>query len=68
MFEMEKSKKVEISEIDGRLNQEYEEKLYSMLQEVRAQFEDQLLRTKDETSQLYEDKVSYVDIHVSFGT
>lgn len=57
IFEMEKNKKVEISEIDGRLNHEYEEKLYAMLQEVRGQFEDQLRQTKLEASQLYEDKV-----------
>lgn len=54
--------RVEISEIDGRLNQEYEEKLYAMLQEMRADFEDELKRTKDESSSLYEEKVRLLHV------
>jgi len=61
LVETRTKQKVEISEIDGRLNQEYEEKLYAMLQDVRAQFEDELNRTKSETSALYEDKISNLE-------
>jgi len=58
MLETRTKQKVEISEIDGRLNQEYEEKMYSMLQDLRTQFDDELNRTKEDTASLYEDKVS----------
>lgn len=57
LLEKRTKQKVEISEIDGRLNQQYEEKLYAMLQDMRAQFEDELNRTKSEAGALYEDKV-----------
>ncbi|XP_054277708.1 lamin Dm0-like [Macrosteles quadrilineatus] len=65
LLETRTKQKVEISEIDGRLNQEYEEKLYSMLQEVRAQFEDELNRTKSETSSMYEDKITNLERQLS---
>lgn len=48
----------EISELDGRLTVEYEDKLQSALQELREQHEQQQLANREEIMALYESKVS----------
>lgn len=55
--ETQVQRKTEITEIDGRLSQEYEEKLLKSLQSIRAQYEADLKKNKDEIK-LYEEKVS----------
>ena len=51
-------RQVEISEIDGRLTEQYEAKLQQSLQELRDQYEAQMRANRDEIEMLYENKVS----------
>lgn len=57
LIETRKKKQVEITELDGRLAQEYEERLYQSLQEIREQYEADLENNKDEIKRLYEEKI-----------
>ncbi|KAK9498249.1 hypothetical protein O3M35_004105 [Rhynocoris fuscipes] len=52
---------VQITEIDGRLSQEYEERLYQSLQEIRDQYEIDLENNKEEIKKLYEEKIRSLD-------
>jgi len=51
-------KQMEISEIDGRLNEEYDRKLQEQLNELRDMYEKEARTNKDEISRVYEDKLS----------
>lgn len=57
LIETRSKRHVEISEIDGRLSAEYEEKLYQNLQEIREQYEADMEANQDEIKNLYEEKV-----------
>ncbi|XP_073826326.1 lamin [Musca autumnalis] len=50
-------RQVEISEIDGRLSEQYEAKLQQSLQELREQYEGQMRANRDEIEMLYEQKI-----------
>uniref|UniRef100_A0A1B0A5V1 LTD domain-containing protein n=1 Tax=Glossina pallidipes TaxID=7398 RepID=A0A1B0A5V1_GLOPL len=50
-------RQVEISEIDGRLSEQYEAKLQRSLQELRDQYEAQMRANRDEIELLYEQKI-----------
>lgn len=50
-------RQVEISEIDGRLTEQYEAKLQQSLQELRDQYEAQMRANREEIELLYENKV-----------
>lgn len=50
-------RQVEISEIDGRLSEEYEAKLQQKLQDLRDQYEEQMHANRSEIEYLYETKV-----------
>ncbi|XP_066584642.1 lamin Dm0-like isoform X2 [Prorops nasuta] len=50
-------KQVEISEIDGRLAEQYEAKLQQSLQELRDQYEAQMRANREEIECLYENKI-----------
>uniref|UniRef100_A0A1A9X0Q9 LTD domain-containing protein n=1 Tax=Glossina brevipalpis TaxID=37001 RepID=A0A1A9X0Q9_9MUSC len=50
-------RQVEISEIDGRLSEQYEAKLQQSLQELRDQYEAQMRANRDEIELLYEQKI-----------
>lgn len=50
-------KQVEISEIDGRLSEEYEAKLQLSLQELRDQYEEQMQVNRAEIEYLYDTKL-----------
>lgn len=50
-------RQVEISEIDGRLMEQYEAKLQQSLQELRDQYEAQMRANRDEIEMLYEQKI-----------
>lgn len=50
-------RQVEISEIDGRLCEQYEAKLQQSLQELREQYEGQMRANRDEIEMLYEQKI-----------
>ena len=57
MKETRTKRQVEISEIDGRLSEEYEAKLQQSLQELRDQYEEQMQANRVEIEYLYESKV-----------
>lgn len=50
-------RQVEISEIDGRLTQQYEDKMQKSLQELREQYEAQMRVNREEIETLYENKI-----------
>lgn len=50
-------RQVEISEIDGRLSEQYEVKLQQSLQELREQYETQMRINRDDIELLYEQKI-----------
>lgn len=50
-------RQVEISEIDGRLSEQYEAKLQQALQDLREQYETQINNNRGEIEQLYENKI-----------
>jgi len=51
-------KQLEISEIDGRLNEEYERKMQEALNDLRESFEEEARRNKNEFTRVYDDKLS----------
>lgn len=55
--ELRTRRREEISEIDGRLTVEYEDKLQAALHELREQHEQQQLANREEITSLYESKV-----------
>ncbi|XP_066947894.1 lamin Dm0-like isoform X4 [Macrobrachium rosenbergii] len=55
--ESKKRRQVEMSEIDGRLQVEYEAKLQEALKELREQYEEQLKNNRTEVEYLYETKI-----------
>lgn len=55
-----KRSQIEISEIDGRLSEQYEAKLQQSLRELREQYEAQLRSNRDEVDALFEQKVRNV--------
>jgi lamin B len=57
MTEVRSNKQVEISEIDGRLQEQYQALLQSTLQELRDQYESQIQQSRDEVEVLYHNKV-----------
>ncbi|XP_036328766.1 lamin Dm0-like [Rhagoletis pomonella] len=57
MNETRSRRQVEISEIDGRLTEQYEAKLQQSLQELRDQYEGQMRANRDEIELLYEQKI-----------
>lgn len=55
--ESRRIRQTEYSEIDGRLSSEYDAKLKQSLQELRAQYEEQMRINRDDIESLYEDKI-----------
>ena len=66
MTEVRSSKQVEISEIDGRLQEHYQARLQSALQELRDHHESQMKQNRDEVEVLYQNKVSRKLKHASY--
>ncbi|KAK0168691.1 hypothetical protein PV327_002467 [Microctonus hyperodae] len=56
-------RQVEISEIDGRLAEQYEAKLQQSLQELRDQYEGQMRVNREEIELLYENKIKNLTSH-----
>uniref|UniRef100_A0A1B0DD59 Uncharacterized protein n=1 Tax=Phlebotomus papatasi TaxID=29031 RepID=A0A1B0DD59_PHLPP len=50
-------RQVEISELDGRLSEQYEAKLKESLQELREQYEGQMKANREQIDLLYEQKI-----------
>lgn len=55
-------RQVEISEIDGRLSEQYEMKLQQSLQELRDQYETQMRINRDDIELLYEQKIKNLQL------
>ncbi|XP_043280320.1 lamin Dm0-like isoform X2 [Venturia canescens] len=56
-------RQVEISEIDGRLAEQYEAKLQQSLQDLRDQYEAQMRSNREEIEMLYENKIKNLTSH-----
>lgn len=67
LSETRSRRQVEISEIDGRLNEQYEAKLQQSLQELRDQYEGQMRGNRDEIEGLYENKIKSLQAQILRG-
>ncbi|XP_014250523.1 lamin Dm0 [Cimex lectularius] len=68
LVECRTKKQVEISELDGRLAQEYEEKLYQSLQDIREQYEIDLENNKEQIKVMCEEKVRSLSSQLTRNT
>lgn len=50
-------KQVELSDIDGQIEEKVEQKYYENLQALRQEYEDDLKRNKEDLRKLYDEKV-----------
>lgn len=57
LTETRSRRQIELSEIDGRLTEQYEEKLRESLQELRDHYEQQMRANRDEVDGLYDAKI-----------
>lgn len=57
LTETRSRRQIELSEIDGRLTEQYEEKLRESLQELRDHYEQQMRANRDEVDGLYDSKI-----------
>lgn len=60
LTETRSRRQVEISEIDGRLAEQYEAKLQQSLQELRDQYEGQMRANRDEIEMLFDAKIKNI--------
>jgi lamin B len=65
LSESRSRRQVEISEIDGRLNEQYEAKLQQSLQELRDQYEAQMRGNREEIEGLYENKIKGLQAQIA---
>ena len=56
-------KETEINEMDGKLHEEYENRLQQALEELREVYDKQMLQSREDFAKLYDDRVSYLDFH-----
>ncbi|KAI4499140.1 hypothetical protein M0802_005723 [Mischocyttarus mexicanus] len=63
LTETRSRRQVDISEIDGRLAEQYEAKLQQSLQELRDQYEAQMRANREEIELLYENKIKNLSSH-----
>lgn len=52
-------KEVEISNIDEKLQEEYEDRLKKALEELREVYDKQMQQNRDDFAKLYDDRVSW---------
>lgn len=57
LTETRSRRQIEISEIDGRLSKQYEDKLQQSLQELREQYESQMRTNREEIELLYDNEI-----------
>lgn len=65
MTEVRTNKQVEISEIDGRLQEQYQARLQSSMQELRENYEEQMKQNRDEVEILYQNKIDDLEQQVN---
>ncbi|XP_012134593.1 lamin Dm0 isoform X2 [Megachile rotundata] len=63
LTETRTKRQIEISEIDGRLAEQYEAKMQQSLQELRDQYEAQMRANREEIELLYETKIKNLTAH-----
>ncbi|XP_076278341.1 lamin-C isoform X2 [Lasioglossum baleicum] len=63
LTETRTKRQIEISEIDGRLAEQYEAKFQNSLQELRDQYEGQMRVNREEIELLYENKIKNLAAH-----
>ncbi|XP_076642734.1 lamin-C isoform X1 [Halictus rubicundus] len=63
LTETRTKRQIEISEIDGRLAEQYEAKFQNSLQELREQYEGQMRANREEIELLYENKIKNLSAH-----
>lgn len=63
LTETRSRRQVDISEIDGRLAEQYEAKLQQSLQDLRDQYEAQMRINREEIELLYENKIKNLTSH-----
>ncbi|XP_078050382.1 lamin-C isoform X2 [Augochlora pura] len=63
LTETRSKRQIEISEIDGRLAEQYEAKFQQSLQELRDQYEGQMKVNREEIELLYENKFKNLSAH-----
>ncbi|CAH0549042.1 unnamed protein product [Brassicogethes aeneus] len=61
-------RQVELSEIDGEFEKKYEAKLRQALQELRAQYENQMATNREEIELLYEQKIKNLQASANRNT
>lgn len=54
-------KQVEVSDIDGAIEQKVEQKYYENLQALRQEYEDDLKRNKDDIKKIFEEKIKTLE-------
>merc|ERR1711970_590965 len=66
--ETKKRKTTEISEIDGRLQEQYEARLQGALQELRENYEEQLKNNRMEVENIYETRIDELTRRIEMTT
>lgn len=67
LSESRSRRQVEISEIDGRLTEQYEAKLQQSLQELRDQYEAQMRNNREEIEVMYDNKIKGLQAQIARG-
>ncbi len=56
-------KETEINEMDGKLHEEYENRLQQALEELRDVYDKQMQQSREDFAKLYDDRVSRLDVY-----
>ena len=57
LVEVKTRKEIEINEMDGKLQEEYEDRLQKALEELRDVYDKQMAQSRDDFAKLYDDRV-----------
>ena len=57
LMEVKQRKEVEITEMDGKLQEEYEDRLQKALEELREVYDSRMKQSRDDFEKIYEDRV-----------
>jgi len=63
--EVKTRKEIEITEMDGKLQEEYEDRLQKALNELRDVYDTQMAQNRDDFSKLYETRVNELQKHLA---
>ena len=65
LSEVKHRKEVEITEMDGKLQEEYEDRLQKALEELREVYDKQMKQSREDFEKLYEDRVKELQTQLS---